>query len=272
MAPFERPRAGVRVDLSLVVLVLMLAFCIAGIGELVRAYPNASRGMLIFAREQKDLFVDSGLVAESQRVRANPNFAKLLRSETVIVGTRSSADMGYVGAGVIVGKHDGMLAIVTAKHVIEHPGRRFVVFPQFAGRFADRVVPDPQHDLAVVFVRPLAGVSYRVARIAPQSFISGQRFVVMGHPGTGSWVASPGVAEKHVRSTLLFCPTCDRGDSGAGAFDDAGLLRGIVVTKAIMIAPSAKDGSDFRLTAFQIEQPQAVRAVLRRALAKNAAT
>lgn len=261
-----------RVDPSLVVLVLVLAFCIAGIDQLVRSYPNASRGMLIFAREQKDLFIDSGLVAESYRVRANPDLAKLLRLETVIVGTRSSANVGYVGAGVIVGKYDGMLAIVTAKHIIAHPGRRFVVFPELTGRFAARVIPDPEHDLAVVFVRPMRGVSYPVARIAPESFISGQRFVVMGHPGAASWVASPGVAEKHLRMTLLFCPTCDRGDSGAGAFDGAGLLRGIVVTKAMVIAPAASDGSDFRLTAFEIEQPQAVRAVLRRALAKNAAT
>jgi Trypsin-like peptidase domain len=272
VAPFDRIRASFRIDLSLVVLLLVLGFCVAGIDQLVRAYPNASRGMLIFAREQKDLFIDSGLVAESFRVRANPDLAKLLRAETVIVGTRSSADTGYVGAGVIVGRYNGMLAIVTARHIIEHPGRRFVVFPQFIGRFAARVVPDPQHDLAIVFVRPLSHISYRVARIAPESFISGQRFVVMGHPGAGSWVASPGVAEKHLRMTLLFCPTCDRGDSGAGAFDGAGLLRGIVVTKAIMIAPSAINGSDFRLTAFQIEQPEAVRAVLRRALAKNAAT
>jgi len=255
-----------RVDFSLVVLVLMLLFCGGGIYELVRDYPNAGRGMLIFAREQKDLFIDSGLVAQSYRVHANPALSRLLRSQTVMVGTRSSEHEGYLGAGVIVGKKDGMLAIVTAKHIIEHPGRRFVVFPEFTGRYVSRVVADPHHDLAIVFARPFAKSSYRVARIAPSSFLSGQRFVVMGHPGDQSWVASPGVAEKHLHTTLLFCPTCDRGDSGAGAFDGAGIVRGIVVSKAVMIAPSATDGSDFRLTAFQIEQPQAVRALIQRAL------
>jgi S1-C subfamily serine protease len=255
-----------RIDFSLVVLLMMLAFCAAGVYELERIYPNASRGMLIFAREQKDLFVDSGLVAESYHVHASPSLARQLRAQTVIVGTRTSDHSGYVGAGVIVGERKGVLTIVTAKHIVEHTGRRFVVFPEFVGRFALRVVPDPYHDLAVVFVRALPGVSYRVARIAPSSFNSGQRFVVMGHPGAQSWVASPGVAERHLRSTLLFCPTCDRGDSGAGAFDSQGELRGIVVTKATMVVPSAKDGSDFRLTAFQIEHPDAVRAALRRAL------
>lgn len=255
-----------RIDFSLVVLVLVLAFCVAGIEQLVRAYPNASRGMLIFAREQKDLFIDAGLVEQSFRVKADPSLSKVLRSQTVMVGTRASADTGFIGAGVIAGERNGVLAIVTAKHIIAHPGRRFVIFPQYVGRFADRVVADPDHDLAVVFVRAAPGLSYRIARIAPESFISGQRFVVMGHPGALSWVASPGVAEKHMRMTLLFCPTCDRGDSGAGAFDGAGLLRGIVVTKAIMIVPSAKDGSDFRLTAFQIEKPDAVRAALHRAM------
>jgi S1-C subfamily serine protease len=266
VSPFDKLRAGFRIDFSLVVLVLVLAFCVAGVEQLVRAYPNAHRGMLLFAQEQKDLFIDSGLVAESFHVKADPSLSKALRSQTVMVGTRGDDNTGYIGAGVIAGEHNGLLAIVTAKHIIAHPGRRFVIFPQFVGRFADRVVPDPNHDLAVVFVRAARGLSYRVARIAPESFISGQRFVVMGHPGALSWVASPGVAEKHMRTTLLFCPTCDRGDSGAGAFDGAGLLRGIVVTKAIMIAPSAKDGTDFRLTAFQIEQPQAVRALLHRAL------
>lgn len=255
-----------RIDLSVVVLALVLVFCIAGIDELGRAYPNASRGMLIFAREQKDLFIDSGLVAESYRVRANPDLARILRSETVIVGTRTSQHTGYLGAGVIVGVHNGLLEIVTAKHIIAHAGRHFVIFRDYTGRFATRVVPDPHHDLAVVFVRPEPGKAYNAARIAKASFASGQRFVVMGHPGAMSWFASAGVAEKHLHTTLLFCPTCDRGDSGAGAFDAAGLLRGIVVTKAIIVAPSAKDGSDFRLTAFQIERPEAIRAVLNRAL------
>lgn len=255
-----------RIDLSVVVLALVLVFCIAGIDELGRAYPNAGRGMLIFAQEQKDLFIDSGLVAESYHVSANPDLSRVLRDETVIVGTKSSERTGYLGSGVIVGERDGLLEIVTARHIIAHPGRRFVVFRDNTGRFAARVVADPERDLAVVFVRAQPGRVYNAARIARSSFTSGQRFVVMGHPGDRSWFASPGVAEKHLHTTLLFCPTCDRGDSGAGAFDATGLLRGIVVTKAFIVAPSSKDGSDFRLTAFQIEHPDAIRAVLRRAL------
>lgn len=260
-----------RIDFSVVVLALVLVFCIAGIDELGHAYPSAGRGMLIFAQEQKDLFIDSGLVAQSYRVHANPDLARILRDQTVIVGTRTSERTGYLGAGVIVGEHDGLLEIVTAKHIIAHTGRRFVIFRDNTGRFAARVVPDPAHDLAVVFVRAQPGKVYNAARIAQASFTSGQRFVVMGHPGELSWYASPGVAEKHVHTTLLFCPTCDRGDSGAGAFDANGLLRGIVVTKAFIVAPSLKDGSDFRLTAFQIERPDAIRAVLRRALKHSGA-
>lgn len=257
------PSFAKRIDPQVVVLVLVLGFCIAGIFQLVRDYPNAGRGMLIFAREQKDLFVDQGLVAESYRVRANPSLAKLLRAETVIVGTRTSPHEGYLGAGVIVGLHGDMLTVLTAKHIIAHAGRKFVVFPNYTGRFTSRIVPDPNHDLALVYVRGMPGETYTIAQVSPESFSSGQRFVVMGHPGSGSWVASPGVAEKHLHATLLFCPTCERGDSGAGAFDSTGMLRGIVVTKEVIIAPSAKDGSDFRLTAFEIEQPKAIRALLR---------
>jgi hypothetical protein len=255
-----------RVDLSLVVLALMLVFCIGGVFDLMRTYPQADRGMLLFARAQKDLFIDAGLVAEAYRVRANVGLARVLRSETVIVGTRTSDHTGYVGAGVILEERGGTLAIVTARHIIAHPGRHFVVFRDFTGRFTSRIVVDPDRDLAIVFVRPHEGLTNRTARIAPASFRSGQRFIVMGHPGFRSWFASPGVAERHMFTTLLFCPSCDRGDSGAGAFDTAGNLRGIVVTKAVMIAPSAKDGNDFRLTAFEIERPDAIRALLRRAV------
>jgi|GEM_PF-3376908 len=255
-----------RIDLSTIVLLLVLAFCGVLIHQFARAYPAANRGMLMFAQAQKDLFVDAGLVAQSYRVQANPDLARMLRSQTVIVGTTTSARRGYVGAGVIIGQYRGTLAIVTAKHVIAHHGRRFVVFRQFAGRFANRVVADRTHDLAVVFVKAPRGVAYSRARLAPTSFASGERFVVMGHPGARSWVASPGIAEKHAHTTLLFCPSCDRGDSGAGAFDGKGLLRGIVVAKATMIAPAASDGHDFRLTAFEIEQPEAIRALLARTL------
>jgi hypothetical protein len=87
----------------------------------------------------------------------------------------------------------------------------------------------------------------------------------MGHPGAKNWTASPGVAEQHLRETLLFCPTCDRGDSGAGAFDKYGTLRGIVVTKAIMSAPSMKSWKYISLTAFEVERPEAIRAFLRTA-------
>ncbi len=259
-----------RVDLSAVALLVVLGFCIGGVLQLVRMYPDASRGMLIFARAQKDLFVDAGLIEESYRVRANPSLSRILRSETVIVGTRTSSGIGYLGAGVIVAYRGGVVTVVTAKHIIAHPGRRFVVFPGYIGRFALRVVPDPSHDLAMVYVRAVPGMSFRVAQVAGSGFKSGQRFVVMGHPGAASWFASPGVAERHLRTTLLFCPTCDRGDSGAGAFDRSGLLRGIVVTKATIVAPSAKDGRDFRLTAFEIEQPAAVRSLMQRTLKHNA--
>jgi hypothetical protein len=253
-----------RFDYSLAVLVLMLAFCAGGLYELVRSYPSASRGMLIFARAQKDMFVDAGLVAQSYRVKADPALPGLLRSETVIVATRTSANAGFVGAGVIVGVRDGVLEIVTAKHIIAHPGRRFVIFRDARGLRALRIIPDPRHDLALVYVKAPPHTFYRVARIAKAPFSSGQRFIVLGHPGDFSWYSSPGIAERHLYTTLLFCPSCDRGDSGAGAFDDSGLLRGIVVEKAVMVAPSAKDGSDFRLTAFEVEEPDAVRALVRR--------
>ena len=254
-----------RVDLSLVVLVLVLAFLGEGIYQMARAYPDADRGMLVFAREQKELFIDSGLVEASYHVRAGDTLARDLRSQTVIVAARTSEHTVFIGAGVIIAAHRGVLTILTARHIVTHGGRRFVVFPQHVVRVALRVVPDRRDDLALVYVRSLPGITYRTAQLAQSSFSSGQSFVVMGHPGAKSWTASPGVAQQHLLHTLLFCPTCDRGDSGAGAFDRAGMLRGIVVARDIIVTPNLRIGSFTQITAFEIVRPEAIRSFLRTA-------
>jgi S1-C subfamily serine protease len=247
------------------VLLLVLVLFGGAIVQMARAYPDAGRGLVIYAREQKDLFVDTGLVQASYRVRAPSSLAHRLRSQTVIVATQTSSHSAYMGAGVIIASRNGMLTILTAKHIIAHKGEHFVVFPDDRGRYAARVVPSRHIDLALVYVRAVPGLPYSIAHIGERSFRSGETFVVMGHPGAKNWTASPGVAEEHLRETLLFCPTCDRGDSGAGAFDKHGTLRGIVVTKAIMSAPSAKTWGYVSLTAFEIERPEAIRAFLRTA-------
>jgi hypothetical protein len=254
-----------RLDLSLVVLLLVLVLFGGAIVQMARAYPDAGRGLVIYAREQKDLFVDAGLVQESYRVRTPSSLAHRLRFQTVIVATQTSSHSAYMGAGVIIAAHNGMLTVLTAKHIISHHGEHFVVFPNHRGRYAARIVPSHHADLALVYVRAVPGLSYSVAQLGKRSFRSGDAFVVMGHPGAKNWTASPGIAEEHLSETLLFCPTCDRGDSGAGAFDKHGTLRGIVVTKAIMSAPSTKNWNYISLTAFEIERPEAIRAFLRTA-------
>lgn len=233
--------------------------------QMARAYPDAGRGLTIYAQEQKDLFIDAGLVAQSYRVRAPSSLSARLRAQTVIVATRTSPHVAYMGAGVIVAARNGELTILTAKHIVAHRGKHFVVFQNRVGRYIARILVSPTADLALVYVRSVPRLSYSIARLGDADFISGQTFVVMGHPGANAWLASPGVAEKHYRETLLFCPTCDRGDSGAGAFDDAGTLRGIVVSKAIVSTPSTTEWRVSTLTAFGIERPEAIRAFLRSA-------
>lgn len=244
---------------------MVLALLGASVAQMVGAFPDAHRGLIIYAREQKDLFVDPDLVQEAFRARAGSQLAQRLRAQTVIVGTRTSPHTAYIGSGVIVAERRGTLTILTARHVVAHHGRRFVIFPQGIGRYAQRVVPSLSEDLALVFARGIPGVSYHPVSVGTRNFNSGERFIVMGHPGAQNWTASPGVAEHHLHETLLLCPTCDRGDSGAGAFDRDGTLRGIVVSKATIVAPSAKTGNNFTLTAFEIEQPEAIRSFLRSA-------
>lgn len=254
-----------RIDVSLIMLVVVLVLFGGAVWQMARAFPDAGRGFIIYAREQKDLFVDAGLIRESYRVPENQALNERLRDETVIVAARTSPHTAYMGAGVIVGKRKGELVILTAKHIVAHPGRKIVLFRDRTERFAMRVVDAPEDDLALVYIRDVPWVKYRVARLGQSTFATGQRFVVMGHPGAKSWTASPGIAEKHLHFTLLFCPSCERGDSGAGAFDREGILHGIVVTKAIMRAPEAQSGRYIDLTAFEIEDPRAIRAFMRTA-------
>lgn len=250
-----------RLDFSAAVLAVVLALFGGGIAQMAASWPEASHGLLIFAREQKDELIDFKLVARSYHVRAATPLEAQLRKETVIVGSRTSKHGVYMGAGVILGMHDGLLEIVTARHVIAHSYRRFVIFPQQIGRYATRVVPSKTMDLALVYVRPIPGVTYAAAPLAKTEFASGDRFVVMGHPGNKEWTASPGVAQRQLEKILLYCPTCARGDSGAGAFDVHGRLHGIVVSKDVMTTYSAVQGAT-RVSAFEIVPLRRVRAFI----------
>lgn len=254
-----------RVDFSIVMLATVLVLFGGAVWQMARTFPDAGRGLIIYAREQKDLFVDAGLIRESYHVRGNSGLALRLREQTVIVAARTSPHTAYMGAGVIMGAKHGKLEILTAGHIVDHHGRKFVIFPDHTVRSAVRVIRAPHDDLALVYVDPVPLTEYPVAQLAKETFATGDRFVVMGHPGAKSWTASPGVAERHLHTTLLFCPSCDRGDSGAGAFDRRGALHGIVVTKATMRAPAAESGRYIKLTAFEIEQPEAIRAFMRSA-------
>jgi hypothetical protein len=254
-----------RVDLSLIVLGIVLVMLGAAIWEMARAFPDAGKGLIIYARQQKDLFIDAGLAQGSYRVRSTPRLTQDLRSQTVIVATKSSPETSFVGAGVIVAMHQGLVEILTAKHIVAHRGRTLVIFPDRTERFAVAVRPARDRDLALVYVAYRTHDPLSHVRLAQDTFATGQPFVVMGHPGITSWTASPGLAEHHLSYTLLFCPTCDKGDSGAGAFDTAGRLRGIVVSRTIMRVTSVRTGRIVSLAAFQIEQPEAIRAFLRTA-------
>ena len=241
----------------------VLVLLAAGIWQISASWRDASRGLLIFASNQKDLIIDTDLVERSYTIKNDPMSVKLLRRQTVMVATSMGSHRVYMGAGVIVSDRGGLLTILTAKHLVAHAGRHLVIFDQRLGRYARRVQLSPSEDLATVQVRAIPGISYAVARLAPSELRSGQSFTVMGHPGSREWYPSPGIAERHRSMTLLFCPTCDRGDSGAGAFTAAGRLDGIVVKKARIAIPSFGHNHGAVIIAFEIERLDMIRQFLR---------
>lgn len=259
-------RRSRRIDVSIVVLAVVLAFLGAGIAQMMREWDDAQRGLLMYEQARKDSYIDAGLIARSSRVRMRQSLVSALRLQTVLVMTRSSDTSAYVGSGVIVGDRKGRLQILTAKHVLAHPGPHYVLFARQEGRRASQVVRALNDDLALLTVDPIPGMTYAVSRFAKSELATGTPFVVMGHPGARSWVASAGLAERHVKHTLLFCPTCDRGDSGAGVFDKTGALRGIIVLKSTISAPAKRTGRTFTFTAFEAEPLSRVQPFLRAAL------
>lgn len=244
----------------------MLAFIAVGIVQAMHEWGDAQRGLLIYEQAQKDRFIDAGLIARSSHVHVRSSLISALRLETVLVMTRTSPTSAYVGTGVIVGNRHGKLQILTAKHVLAHPGPHYVVFSRNRGERIARVVRAAADDLALVNVDPIPGLTFAVSRFAKAELGTGMPFVVMGHPGAHSWVASGGLAEQHEDRTLLFCPTCDRGDSGAGVFDVQGALRGIIVLKAHISAPSKRTGRTFTFTAFEAEPLSRLQPFVRQSL------
>jgi len=253
-----------RIDVSIVVMALVIAFLAIGMVQAMRQWDDAQRGLLIYEQARKDAYIDAGLIQRSSRVRVHPSLVTTLREQTVMVATRVGGH-AFVGAGVIIAAHNGRLEIVTARHVVDHAGDHVVFFTPHLGVRATKVVRARNDDLALLYVNAIPGVPYSVGRLAETELQTGTPFVVMGHPGLHAWLASTGLAEKHARQTLLFCPTCDRGDSGAGVFDRNGALRGIVVLKVRVNAPSKRTGRYFTFTAFEAETLAQVRGFMKKA-------
>lgn len=253
-----------RIDLSIVVLAIVIAFLTIGMVQAMRQWDDAQRGLLIYEQARKDAYIDAGLIQRSARVHVRPSLVAMLRAQTVMVATRV-ASHAFVGAGVIVGERNGRLEIVTARHVIDHPGDRIVYFTPHLGVKVTQIVRSKRDDLALLYAQEIPGITYAVGKLATSELQTGTPFVVMGHPGLHAWLASTGLAEKHARQTLLFCPTCDRGDSGAGVFDRNGALRGIVVLKVRVNAPSKRTGRYFTFVAFEAETLAQVRDFVKKA-------
>lgn len=255
------PRRGNGFHFSTLLSLCILAFAVFAFIQAGRTMKDAELGLLRFEERQKDLFVDAGLITEASRLVPLSRSAAALRSQTVIVGTTQPNNRVILGSGVILGRNKGSVVVITARHVVRHVGQHFVIMPELlhAGVLTRRIVMSRKYDLALVYARDPLGGALPSATLAAKELRNRERFTVMGHPGRQSWVASPGVLERHLNYTLLFCPTCDYGDSGAGVFDAHLRLQGIVVSKIFMRAPSTQSGKLVGVTAFLMEPVSHVR-------------
>ncbi len=253
--------SGRGFDLTPAFAITVLIFVAIAMSQFSRSWGDAAQGLLIFERAQKDLYVDADLVLQSKNVAVAEPLAQQLREQTVLVVTRTTRHHEIQGTGVIVGARGNDLAILTARHVVAYAGRRSVMFASHDASIVHRLIIDDKDDLALLWVPAIPG-TYTRTRIAKDDFATGDRFVVMGHPGDRVWAATPGIAEHHEHLTLLFCPKCDRGDSGAGAYDMHGVLHGLVTQKLFITAPAAHRDRYVSVTAFSTVRSNRIRAFL----------
>lgn len=253
-------------DLTPAFVITILVFVAIAMSQFSHGWGDASQGLLLFERAQKDLYVDADLVLQANSVSVAEPLAQRLREQTVLVATRTSTHHEIQGTGVIVGVRGDELAILTARHVVDHNGTRVVFFATHDASIVHRTIFDRKNDLALLWVPAIPG-KYTKSKIARDDFATGDRFVVMGHPGDREWAATTGIAEHHDHLTLLFCPKCGRGDSGAGAYDMHGVLHGLVTQKLLITAPAARGDRYVSVTAFSIVRADRLRAFLRSSLA-----
>ena len=262
--PQTRRKGGF--DLALVVLLLVSGMVIWGMVQAAHMMRNAERGLIAFERAQKDVYIDADLIRSAKRVTADAAFAGALKHQTVMVVGRINARRSAVGSGVIIRDDARGFAILTARHVVRGRTNVTIVLPDtMLAIHASRIVISRADDLAMVFT-PLHDPRLHAAGFAAADLQTRDRFVVMGHPGKYSWAASPGVAERHIRHIYLYCPRCDRGDSGGGVFTMQGRLTGVITSKVLVDAPTLPAGKRLHTVTFFAVPLARTRAFVQQAL------
>ncbi|MDP9017428.1 MAG: serine protease [Candidatus Eremiobacteraeota bacterium] len=242
----------------------------AGLGvwgalEGAHMFHNARLGLLRYQKAQQDLFIDARLAEQARRVVASPALVASLRRETVMVVSRINARRSAVGSGVVLRNDRNGMLILTAKHIVRHRGPVSIVVSKqhYLPIPATRVVASPTEDLALVWTGS-SDASVVPIRFAHRQLRTHERFIVMGHPGKRSWVATPGLAEEHLAYIFLYCPQCDNGDSGAGVFTTDGEVAGILVSKVFVDAPAIATGKRTRVVVFFMEPLERTRGFVNR--------
>lgn len=262
--PPDRRRPAPGFDLSLLVLLLVSAIVIWGVVQAGHMMRNAERGLIAFERAQKDVFIDPKLIDSARHVSARARLARSLKHETVMVVGRINARHSAVGSGVILRNDSHGFVILTARHVVRGRTNVTIVLPdsRLAIR-ATRIVMAGAEDLALVYA-PLHDPRLGLAHFAKADLQTRDKFIVVGHPGKYSWLVSTGVAERHIRHIYLYCPKCDRGDSGGGVFTMQGALTGIIVSKVFVDAPTSPSGKRMKTITFFAVPLERTRAFTRR--------
>jgi hypothetical protein len=184
-------------------------------------------------------------------LRATAQASAEARLDDATVALSADCPNGPVlSAGVIVALQRGVATVLTVAHVAScrsihvryHDGD---VEPGFGPSFAKSAGPPERYDIGIIHASAIH--VHSIAQLSSVPYVWNEHLTIVGY-GDGFFYqhSDAKVIDPNPITLILACRDCRRGDSGAGVFDDAGNLVGIIYGQIPLKVRVNRPGGDAR--------------------------
>ncbi len=142
------------------------------------------------------------------------------------------ADLGHgraeIASAVLVASDGSALTLATTPSIVAL-NKPLVILDKSRASFYHVIDERVSAASGVAFLRVAEQTNFTVEPPGFSAPYAGEPVWIWGHPDVGYWVMSTGTIVASTGGTLrVSCPTCARGDGGAGVFDGFGRLVGVL--------------------------------------------